>query len=79
MVCLWQCANIFPLIRCIHPLRHQYHLRTEFEAWSQANNKYHVSGYNPHSDLWEAWQAARRAQVAAVDRVIAAQAKQGGM
>ena len=49
-----------------------------FEAWATANNKYHVSGYNPHSDLWEAWQAARRARVAAVDRVIAAQIKQGG-
>ena len=35
--------------------------RAEFEAWSQANNKYHVSGYNPHNDLWEAWQAARSA------------------
>ena len=40
--------------------------RAEFEAWSQANNKYHVSGYNPHNDLWEAWQAARRAQVVLV-------------
>ena len=36
----------------------------EFEAWSQANNKYHVSGYNPHNDLWEAWQAARSATAA---------------
>ena len=34
---------------------------SEFEAWATANNKYHVSGYNPHSDLWEAWQASRRA------------------
>ena len=38
--------------------------RAEFEAWSQANNKYHVSGYNPHNDLWEAWQAARSAPAA---------------
>lgn len=38
--------------------------RAEFEAWSQANNKYHVSGYNPHNDLWEAWQAARSATAA---------------
>ena len=40
--------------------------RAEFEAWSQANNKYHVSGYNPHNDLWEAWQAARSAPAAPV-------------
>ena len=40
--------------------------RAEFEAWAIANNKYHVSGYNPHSDLWEAWQAARSAPVGAV-------------
>ena len=38
--------------------------RAEFEAWSQANDKYHVSGYNPHNDLWEAWQAARSAPAA---------------
>lgn len=38
--------------------------RAEFEAWSQANNKFHVSGYNPHNDLWEAWQAARSATAA---------------
>ena len=38
--------------------------RVEFEAWWQANNKYHVSGYNPHNDLWEAWQAVRSAPVA---------------
>jgi len=31
--------------------------RAAFEAWSTRANKHHVSGYNPHSDLWEAWQA----------------------
>ncbi|WP_295537900.1 ASCH/PUA domain-containing protein [uncultured Pseudacidovorax sp.] len=37
--------------------------RAAFEKWSQRANKFHTSGYNPHSDLWEAWQA--RAALAA--------------
>lgn len=44
--------------------------RAMFEAWLQANNKYHVSGYNPHNDLWEAWQAARSAPAAPVPQSI---------
>ena len=30
--------------------------REAFEAWAVKNNKFHVSGYNPNSDLFEAWQ-----------------------
>lgn len=31
--------------------------RAAFDDWSARADKYHVSGYNHHEDLWEAWQA----------------------